>query len=214
MIQDILGARRSLLKSMLAMGVGSALTACSKNSSIGRLTSFGVPDHLGQGPLEMRPWARYPEKTDLLMLADRPPLLETPLHYFMQDLTPNDAYFVRWHYAGLPTHVDLRTFRLNVIGAVANPLQLSFDDLLTKFEPVSAVVFSQCAGNSRSFFRPQVGRSGMDKRCDGQCLLQRSAAARCLGHGACLSQSRGSQLPWTRRATAAEFGALRETTDT
>jgi sulfite dehydrogenase len=156
MIQDILGARRSLLKSMLAMGVGSALTACSKNSSIGRLTSFGVPDHLGQGPLDMRPWARYPEKTDLLMLADRPPLLETPLHYFMQDLTPNDAYFVRWHYAGLPTHVDLRTFRLNVIGAVANPLQLSFDDLLTKFEPVSAVVFSQCAGNSRSFFRPQV----------------------------------------------------------
>jgi hypothetical protein len=35
-----------------------------------------------------------------MMLADRPPLLETPLHFFLQDLTPNDAYFVRWH-AGL-----------------------------------------------------------------------------------------------------------------
>ena len=45
---------------------------------------------------------------------------------------------------------------MNVVGAVANPLQLSFDDLLTKFTPVSEVVFSECAGNSRSFFRPQV----------------------------------------------------------
>jgi DMSO/TMAO reductase YedYZ molybdopterin-dependent catalytic subunit len=90
------------------------------------------------------------------MLADRPPLLETPMHYFLKDITPNDTYFVRWHYAGLPTHVDLRTFRLNVIGAVRKPLQLSLNDLITKFEPVSGVVFSQCAGNSRSFFRPQV----------------------------------------------------------
>jgi sulfite dehydrogenase (cytochrome) subunit A len=82
--------------------------------------------------------------------------LETPVHHFLSDRTPNDAYFVRWHYAGLPTSIDLRTFRLSVTGAVTRPLQLSFDDLLTKFEPVSAVVFSQCAGNSRSFFRPQV----------------------------------------------------------
>jgi len=65
---------------------------------------------------------RYPEKTDLLMLADRPPLLETPLHHFLNDLTPNDAYFVRWHYAGLPTSIDLRTFRLSVAGAVTRPL--------------------------------------------------------------------------------------------
>jgi len=153
---DIRAARRDLLKAMLAFGASSALTACSKSIGLGTFTSLGLSDHLGQGPADMRPWARYPEKTDLIMLADRPPLLETPMSYFMSDRTPNDAYFVRWHYAGLPTHVDLRTFRLNVIGAVAKPLQLSFDDLLTKLEPVSATVFSQCAGNSRSFFKPQV----------------------------------------------------------
>jgi DMSO/TMAO reductase YedYZ molybdopterin-dependent catalytic subunit len=67
-----------------------------------------------------------------MMIADWPPLLETPLHYFLQDLTPNEAYFVRWHYAGLPTHIDLRTFRTEVVGAVDRPLQLSFDDLRTK----------------------------------------------------------------------------------
>lgn len=52
--------------------------------------------------------------------------------------------------------MDLRTCRLNVIGAVSKPLQLSFDDLLTKFEPVTAIVYSACSGNSRRFFSPRV----------------------------------------------------------
>lgn len=156
MLDDIQVVRRKLLKAMVAFGGAALLDGCSPGSRLGRLTSFGVPDHMGQGPENMRPWARYPQKTDLMMLADRPPLLETPMRYFLTDHTPNEAYFVRWHYAGLPTHVDLRTFRLNVIGAVRKPLQLSFDDLLHKFKPVTATVFSQCAGNSRSFFRPQV----------------------------------------------------------
>ena len=133
-----------------------ALVAACKNGSIARtVIDAGVPETKGMGS-NLRTWARYPEKTDLMMLADRPPLLETPLHFFLQDLTPNDAYFVRWHYAGVPTHVDLRTFRTEVIGAVDRPLQLSFDDLRTKFEPVTLTAFSQCSGNSRSFFSPRV----------------------------------------------------------
>jgi hypothetical protein len=44
----------------------------------------------------------------LVLQTDRPPQLETPLHYFRQDLTPNDAFFVRWHLAGMPTQVDTR----------------------------------------------------------------------------------------------------------
>jgi hypothetical protein len=48
---------------------------------------------------------RYPQKTDLLLLTDRPPQLETPLQYFQTDLTPNNAFFVRWHLAGVPTDV-------------------------------------------------------------------------------------------------------------
>jgi DMSO/TMAO reductase YedYZ molybdopterin-dependent catalytic subunit len=141
---------------MLACGASASLMACSRTSWVESFTALGVPDDVGTAPADARPWARYAEKTDLIMLADRPPLLETPSQYLVGDITPNDAYFVRWHYAGLPTRVDLRTFRLNVTGAVAKPLQLSFQDLLTKFEPVSGVLFSACAGNSRSFFRPQV----------------------------------------------------------
>lgn len=153
MQKDIKAARRTLLKAMAAWTATATLAGCSNNSWLRQLAQSGSAS---PSRSDLRPWARYPEKADLLMLADRPPLLETPLHHFLSDLTPNDAYFVRWHYAGLPTRIDLRTFRLTVTGAVTRPLQLSFDDLLTKFEPVSAVVFSQCAGNSRSFFRPQV----------------------------------------------------------
>src|SRR5271165_4706882 len=99
---------------------------------------------------------RYPQKTELILLTDRPPQLETPLHYFQTDLTPNDAFFVRWHLSGIPTTVDLRTFRLEVSGHVSKPLSLSMKDLQSKFEPVSLVALAQCAGNSRSSFEPRV----------------------------------------------------------
>jgi len=102
------------------------------------------------------PLARFPEKTELILLTDRPPQLETPLHYFRQDLTPNEAFFVRWHLEGIPTSVDLRTFRLNVSGHVRQPLQLSVDDLRSQFEPFSIIAVNQCSGNSRSFFEPHV----------------------------------------------------------
>ena len=108
-------------------------------------------------PIHVAPeMSRFPEKTDLILLTDRPPQLETPLQYLKQDLTPNDAFFVRWHLAGIPTDVDTRTFKLNISGHVQNSLSLSLHDLRTKFEPVSIVAVAQCAGNSRSLFLPRV----------------------------------------------------------
>jgi sulfite dehydrogenase (cytochrome) subunit A len=103
-----------------------------------------------------RELARFPEKTELILLTDRPPQLETPIHYFRQDLTPNEAFFVRWHLEGIPTSVDLRTFRLNVSGHVRRSLQLRVDDLRSQFDPISIVAVNQCSGNSRSFFEPHV----------------------------------------------------------
>jgi len=103
-----------------------------------------------------RTLARYPQKTDLILLTDRPPQLETPLRYFQTDLTPNDAFFVRWHLAGIPTSVDVQSFRLEVSGHVDKPLSLSLTDLRNKFEPASLVALCQCSGNSRSLFEPRV----------------------------------------------------------
>jgi len=148
-------ARRDFLKATGLLGISAFLAACKSGSVARTMINAGLSDTRGTG-YDVRTWARFPEKTDLLMLADRPPLLETPMHYFLKDLTPNDAYFVRWHYAGIPTRVDLRTFRMRIIGAVNRPTELSFDDLRTRFEPVAMTAFSECSGNSRSFFRPQV----------------------------------------------------------
>jgi DMSO/TMAO reductase YedYZ molybdopterin-dependent catalytic subunit len=124
MQRDIKATRRDLLKAMAAWTAAATRAGCSNNSWLRQLAQSGFSGSAAQSWSDLRPWARYPEKTDLLMLADRPPLLETPLHHFLSDLTPNDAYFVRWHYAGLPTSIDLRTFLLSVAGAVTRPLQL------------------------------------------------------------------------------------------
>src|SRR5438128_6472079 len=136
--------RRRFLQLMGVTGVAALAASCNRiNSTVGTLSS---PTNL----------VRFPEKTELMLLTDRPPQLETPIHYFRQDLTPNEAFFVRWHLEGIPISVDLRTFRLNVGGHVRQPLQLSVDELQSQFEPISIIAVNQCSGNSRSFFEPRV----------------------------------------------------------
>jgi len=98
---------------------------------------------------------RFPQKVPLRALSDRAPLLETPWEYFRHDLTPNEAFYVRWHLEAIPTHVELATWRLRIDGHVEKPLELSMDDL-RKMEAVSIVAVNQCSGNSRSLFAPRV----------------------------------------------------------
>src|SRR5712692_6134522 len=102
-----------------------------------------------------RPLVRYPEKTDLILLTARPPQLETPLSYFDRAITPNDAFFVRYHIFPIPTSVDLDQWRLEVKGHVDTPLSLSMDEL-EKFPRASVTAVAQCSGNSRGRFAPRV----------------------------------------------------------
>lgn len=92
----------------------------------------------------------------MILLTDRPYNLETPLHYFLYDFTPNDVFFVRWHLANMPSQVGLDTFRLRIDGHVSKPLSLSLNDLKTKFKSVSVNALAACAGNARSFCDPRV----------------------------------------------------------
>ena len=103
-----------------------------------------------------RPRVRYPEKTDLILLTSRPPQLETPMSYFDRAITPNDAFFVRYHITPIPTSVDLDTWRLRISGVVDRPLELSFENLRTKFPKVAVTAVNQCSGNSRGRFSPRV----------------------------------------------------------
>src|SRR6185369_6786420 len=49
----------------------------------------------------------FPEKRPLIVLTTRPPQLETPFEVFNDGvITPNDAFFVRYHNNGIPTRID------------------------------------------------------------------------------------------------------------
>src|SRR5207249_6047194 len=126
------GGRRSMVsRRTFLTGIAAA------GAVIGR--PFGASPAMAQGDplLAGRPLVRYPEKTDLILLTARPPQLETPMRYFDRAITPNEAFFVRYHVFPIPTSVDLDTWRLDLKGHVDRPLSLSMDDLRTNFPKVS-----------------------------------------------------------------------------
>jgi sulfite dehydrogenase len=145
--------RRRFVSMLAGMGALTAAGGWTKPFAGFALDSSPV---LTPQELQNRELVRFPGKVPMILLTDRPPQLETPLQYFFSDLTPNDAFFVRWHLSGIPTTVDLRTFRLEVGGMVQKPLSLSVEELKSKFEPISVVAVNQCSGNFRSLFRPMV----------------------------------------------------------
>lgn len=99
---------------------------------------------------------RFADKRDMILQRSRPPLLETPLAVFDRDvITPNDRFFVRWHWSDIPTSVDAAAFRLNIFGHVARPRSIPLADLL-KLPRTELVAVNQCSGNSRGYFQPRV----------------------------------------------------------
>jgi DMSO/TMAO reductase YedYZ molybdopterin-dependent catalytic subunit len=69
--------------------------------------------------------------------------------------TPNDQFYVRWHWAVIPTSVDVDQFKLNVHGHVNQTVSLSLQDILA-MPQVELAAVNQCSGNSRGFFQPRV----------------------------------------------------------
>jgi len=104
----------------------------------------------------------FPQKRPLILITTRPPQLETPFAVFNQGLlTPNDAFFVRYHLSQVPTSIDPNNFTLTVKGVVNSPLSLSLRDLKTGFEPIELVAVNQCSGNGRGFSNPRVAGGQM-----------------------------------------------------
>ncbi len=99
----------------------------------------------------------YPGKRPLIVLTARPPQLETPFSVFDEALlTPNDAFFVRYHWSGLPLSMDPAAYRVRVGGQVETPQEFSLDALRRLADPVDLVAVNQCSGNSRAHFTPRV----------------------------------------------------------
>ena len=158
-------SRRKFIRTgMLAAAAAPALAAWpasvpqgSNPQSSGQQTA---PEFTGPGAnpywSSVGQYATYPQKAPLILLTDRPVQLETPRHYFLSTVTPNDAFFVRWHLQTIPNAVDLKEWRLHVEGNVERPLTLSFPELVTRFKNVSLAAVNQCSGNSRSKVQPRV----------------------------------------------------------
>ena len=113
---------------------------------------LGFPGGADERPLV----ADFPHKGEMILQRSRPPLLETPFEVFDQGVfTPNDRFYVRWHWAVIPTDVDVDKVRLAVHGHVNKALSLTLKELLA-LPSVEVAAVNQCSGNSRGYFEPRV----------------------------------------------------------
>ena len=143
-------SRRRVLRDAFTLAL-----AASPLASFARATGETAEEvTFAAGP---RPLVQYPQKRPLTLVTTRPPHLETPFAVFNEGpITPNDAFFVRYHLANFPTSIDPDTYRLTVKGAVDTPLSLSLAELKALAQPVEVVAVNQCSGNSRGFSMPRV----------------------------------------------------------
>ena len=145
--EEIIRRRRQFLQTA-GLGLFGLMSMSSKSwaAAMGTLP-------FGNGEREL---IAYPQKRKLMRITTRPPHLETPFEVFDENvLTPNDAFFVRYHLANLSLSIDPDSYRLNVSGHVDTPLSLSLKTLKA-MDKVEVVAVNQCAGNSRGYSSPRV----------------------------------------------------------
>lgn len=141
--------------------LAGGVLALAGTSPLGRFAlaagqSF-LPSGLSEGVYNTAKLEALPGKKPLIRLSARPPNYETPLSYFTSDFTPNEAFFVRYHLAGIPEEIDADRWKLKVGGeGVEKPLELSLGDLRSNFEPATMAAVCQCSGNRRGFSEPHV----------------------------------------------------------
>src|SRR6516225_9108159 len=129
---------------LITAGAGMALAAISD-----------LPAALPEGVRSNAMLDALPGKKPLIKLSYRPPNYETPIEYFRTAITPNDAFFVRYHLSVIP-EVDVRTWKIVVGGEGANgQAGFTLDDL-KRLPTTEVVAVNQCSGNRRGLFQPHV----------------------------------------------------------
>ena len=168
--------RRTLIK-----GAGALAASASPLQALAQ--TITMPFGNGERPL-----VKYPQKRPMIGVTSRPPHLETPFAVFNESvLTPNDAFFVRYHLANIPFEdIDPDTYTVEIKGLVDRPHKLTLADL-KRMPTTELVAVNQCSGNSRGFFEPrtpggQLGNGAMgNARWRGVSLkqvLERAGVAR------------------------------------
>jgi DMSO/TMAO reductase YedYZ molybdopterin-dependent catalytic subunit len=129
-------------------------------ATLDSLRAFGAdtwqPTELPEGAIAEGRLEAIPGKVPLIKRAYRPPNYETPIDFFRDPITRNDAFFVRYHLASIP-QVDAKKWRLKVGGdAARSSVELDFEQLRKDFAPVEITAVCQCSGNRRGMFSPHV----------------------------------------------------------
>ncbi|HEY9448079.1 MAG TPA: molybdopterin-dependent oxidoreductase [Burkholderiales bacterium] len=148
--------RRRLLAGMAGSGVLIATNSVrALAAQIGSTEALGLAE-LPDGALAEQLLYALPGKVPLIKKTYRPPNFETPIEYFRSPITRNDAFFVRYHLAGIP-EVKVADWKLAVGGdAAEREVSFTLADLKKQFEPAQITAVCQCSGNRRGLFEPHV----------------------------------------------------------
>lgn len=151
-------SRHAITRRHLLGTVGSgSLALLSTPSLVNQALAASIDLGLTGAPSTRPLTTAFPQKGEMILQRTRAPLLETPFDVFDKSVfTPNDQFYVRWHWSGLPNSIDADSFRLAVRGHVDQTLSLSLKELTQGFESVELAAVNQCSGNSRGFFQPRV----------------------------------------------------------
>jgi DMSO/TMAO reductase YedYZ molybdopterin-dependent catalytic subunit len=148
---------RAVSRRRFIVAAGAAVITASTSPRLSQAEVLGskLPGALPEGTRMEALLDALPGKKPLIKLSYRPPNYETPIEYFRTTITPNDAFFVRYHLSDIP-EVDAATWKVSVGGEGANSqTELTLDDL-HKMAAVEVVAVNQCSGNRRGLFQPHV----------------------------------------------------------
>ncbi len=146
--------RREFIRA--AAGGLAAAAGGSTLSQLARAAEPPEPWSLPSGAAESAVLEALPGKLPLIKRSFRPPNFETPIEYFKEALTPNKAFFVRYHLATIP-EVDAKAWRLKIGGTSAETtLELGLEELKSGYEQVETTAICLCSGNRRGLSLPHV----------------------------------------------------------
>src|SRR5207245_9834920 len=115
--------RRSLLEAAgrgaILVGAGYELSRTLVGRAEAQTATLNLPAQLPAGARQQAVLDALPDKKPLIKLSYRPPNYETPLELLRAAITPNDAFFVRYHLSDIP-EVNAQTWRLLIGGHGAN----------------------------------------------------------------------------------------------
>ena len=145
-------SRRQVLQWSALMASGALVPRAARAASADAPGFASLP----AGAIEQGDLEALAGKVPLIKRAWRPPNYETPVQYFAQDFTPNNAFFVRYHLAGIP-EVSAQSWSLNVGGPAADkPYTINLEQLKRDFPAAEVAAVCQCSGNRRGLFSPHV----------------------------------------------------------